>query len=277
MSKIDLKESFDVEVERREVQKSPKMTADQEGILIANKIAISGHTSIDHKDSKGNTVDFEEGSNLIVTAGKKGIVNFIIGTLNSGDGTNTSVADFRRFDRIALGRGGGTSVASTDLCLNNELDLLTGSDHTNTADWKVDTSINGTPDISSPGNSANFDFCSDATFAVSGNPNATGNYFSRELICDYHASAPSDVDFYMTTEDSGLTAVWYAKFTISNLSTYWTSGTPSIIINEAGIVNQAGITENGSGDNYLLARRTFTNKQVKTADTLTITWKITIK
>ena len=85
------------------------------------------------------------------------------------------------------------------------------------------------------------------------------------------------MDFYMTTEDSGLTAVWYAKFTISNLSTYWSQGTPSIIINEAGIVNQAGITENGSGDNYLLARRTFTNKQVKTADTLTITWKITIK
>ena len=85
MSKIDLKESFDVEVEKREVKKSPKMTADQEGILMANQIAISGHTSIDHKDSKGNTVDFEEGSNLIVTAGKKGIVNFIIGELNSGD------------------------------------------------------------------------------------------------------------------------------------------------------------------------------------------------
>ena len=57
----------------------------------------------------------------------------------------------------------------------------------------------------------------------------------------------------------------------------------SIIINEAGIVNQVGgITgatwnDDTSGTNFLLARRTFTNKQVKDDDTLTITWKITIK
>ena len=273
MSKIDLKESFDVEVERRESSNSPKMTADQEGLLMANKLAISGHTSINHQDSKGNTIDFEEGSNLIVTSGKKGIINFIIGELNSGDTTADSA--FRRFDRIALGRGGGTSVASTDLCLNNELDLLVGPNHTSVADWRVDTEINGTPDISSPANSTVFDFCSDANHSAN-SFNSAGNYFSRELVCKYDSS-PTGMDFYMTTEDSGMTAVWYAKFTISNLSTYWSQGTPSIIINEAGIVNQAGITENGSGDNYLLARRTFTNKQVKTADTLTITWKITIK
>ena len=264
MSKIDLKESFEVEVEKREVKKSPKMTADQEGILMANQIAISGHTSIDHKDSKGNTVDFEEGSNLIVTAGKKGIVIFIIGELNSGD--TTAHANFRRFHRIALGRGGGTSVASTDLCLNNELDLVSS----------VDTSINGAVNGSGIVGTDDFDYASDAQHANS-TFNGTGNFFSRELVCEQKDSAPSNMDFYMTTEDSGLTAVWYAKFTISNLSTYWTSGTPSIIINEAGIVNQAGKTENGSGDNFLLARRTFTNKQVKTADTLTITWKITIK
>ena len=272
MSKIDLKESFDVEVGRREIQKSPKMTADQEGLLMANTLAISGHTSIDHKDSKGNTVDFEEGSNLIVTAGKKGIVNFIIGQLDSGDASNTSVGSFRRFDRIALGRGGGTSVASTDLCLNNELDLMTDG----SGNVLVDTSINGAPNAGASGNNIVFNYASDAQFANS-DANATGNYYARQLICDYQASAPSDMDFYTTTEDSGLTAVWYAKFTISNLSTYWTSGTPSIIINEAGIVNQATVTENGSSDYFLLARRTFTNKQVKTADTLTITWKITIK
>ena len=264
MSKLDLRESFDIEVQRREVSNSPKLNSNQEALLMANQLAISGHTSIKHQDSSGNTVDFEEGSNLIVTSGKKGIINFIIGELNSGD--TTANANFRRFDRIALGRGGGTSVASTDLCLNNELDLVSS----------VDTSINGAVNGSGIQGSHDFDYVSDAQHANS-TFNGTGNFFSRELVCEQKDSAPSNMDFYMTTEDSGLTAVWYAKFTISNLSTYWTSGTPSIIINEAGIVNQAGITENGSGDNYLLARRTFTNKQVKTADTLTITWKITIK
>ena len=267
MSKIDLRESFDVEVQRREELLLPKMTSGQEALMMANTIQLSGHTSIHSQDPKGNTIDFEEGSNLIVTSGKKGIIQYIIGTLDSGANTNAHVATDRCFNRIALGSGGATSVASTDLILQNELDLVSS----------VDTTWNGNP-VGSPGPGGNtvvgtdhFDYCKDAEAGT--NPfNGAGQNFSRELGCDEGGSG----DFYMKTEDSGLTAVWYAKFTINNLSHYW-SGTPSIIINEAGIVNQLNITEDGASDNFILARRTFTNKQVKDDDTLTITWKITIK
>ena len=269
MSKLDLRESFDVEVQRREELLLPKMTSSQEALVMANTLQLSGHTSIHSQDPKGNTIDFEEGSNLIVTSGKKGIIQYIIGTLDSGAGTATTeggVTTDRKFDRIALGSGGSTSVASTDLKLQNELDKVSS----------IDTAWNGAVGTGSGSGgtiagTADLNYVRDAT-AGSNTFNGAGDTFSRKLVCDEGGSA----DFYMSTEDSGLTAVWYAKFTISGLSVYW-SGTPSVIINEAGLVNQVTHTETGGSDNFILARRTFTNKQVKNDDTLTITWKITIK
>ena len=267
MSKIDLRESFDIEVQKREEMVLPKMTSGQESLMMANTLQLSGHTSIHTQDPKGNTIDFEEGSNLIVTSGKKGIISFIIGTLDSGANTGALVASDRCFNRIALGSGGATSVASTDVKLVNELDIVGSIDST----WNSDDGTTGARSGSNITSASHFDYVKDATNADNDFNPATAQ-FSRELVCD---PAGSD-DFYMTTEDSGLTAVWYAKFTIDDLSVYF-GGTPSIIISEAGIVNQATPTETGAGDNYILARRTFTNKQVKDDDTLTITWKITIK
>ena len=267
MSKIDLRESFDIEVQRREELVLPKMTSGQESLMLANSLQLSGHTSIHSQDPKGNTIDFEEGSNLIVTSGKKGIISFIIRTLDSGANTGALVATDRCFNRIALGSGGATSVASTDVKLVNELDIMGSIDST----WNSDTGLTGGGSGSGFTSASHFDYVKDATNS-SNAFNPTTSQFSRELVCDEGGSG----DFYMSTEDSGLTAVWYAKFTISGLSVYF-AGTPSIIISEAGIVNQATPTETGGGDNYILARRTFTNKQVKDDDTLTITWKITIK
>ena len=66
MSKIDLRESFDIEVQKREEMVLPKMTSGQESLIMANTLQLSGHTSIHTQDPKGNTIDFEEGSNLIV-------------------------------------------------------------------------------------------------------------------------------------------------------------------------------------------------------------------
>ena len=96
MSKLDLRESFDIEVQRREVSNSPKLNSNQEALLMANQLAISGHTSIKHQDSSGNTVDFEEGSNLIVTSGKKGIINFIMSTNLSNNSNKCIIIMFTR-------------------------------------------------------------------------------------------------------------------------------------------------------------------------------------
>ena len=247
-SSFGLTEDFDVQVE----------TAPPSLDVSKLEFTLHGEVNIVH-EREGKILSDETGSNLITTSGKQSIAKFIIGQLDTDDILYT---------RIGLGNGGGTSVSADDTKLNNE--------------YLIITDLPDTPETTTgTGDAA---IVKDAS--ASGAQNSGNATYARNLNLPFVAS-PATQLFYSTLETTTLTndtIKWYGKYTFSGLGTVYSSTTnPSIVINEAGLINQAAAngntarTGNGTGTNVILARRTFTDKSVKDNDTLTITWKITIK
>ena len=246
-SSFGLTEDFDVQVE----------TAPPSLDVTKLEFELHGEVNIVH-EREGKILSDDTGSNLITTSGKQSIAKLIIGQIDTGSILYT---------RIGLGRGGGTSVSADDVKLNTE--------------YFIKDDIADTPDAVS--GTAAAAIVKDAT---SSSPQHSGNaVFPRRLNLPYVASPGTEL-FYTTLETSTLTndtIKWYGKYTFNGIGSIYSSSNPSIIINEASLVNQANATANtarsssGTGTDLILARRTFTDKSVKDNDTLTITWKITIK
>ena len=256
MDNLNIQDSFDVEVE------SPSLTSHQEAVLWSPQFAVVGEMSVHHQDPKGNTLDFDKGENLILTGGKKNIAQYLWGQVDNRVSTDTSVSG-APYNRISLGRGGATSVAATQLALTTEY-------HSKS-----------TLDSPASGATGELVIVKDATGTSGSNIHqGVAATYPRNLRCMKVSATDSTKDFHLYADATGLIMTWYAKFTFDGIDTYYSGTGNSIIVNEAGIANATGITGNpitGAGNNALLARRTFTNKSVKDADTLTITWKITIK
>ena len=247
-SSFGLTEDFDVQVE----------TAPPSLDVSKLEFTLHGEVNIVH-EREGKILSDETGSNLITTSGKQSIAKFIIGQLDT---------DTILYTRIGLGNGGGTSVSADDTKLNNE--------------YLEVTDLPDTPETTTGTGNANI--VKDAT--ASGAQHGSNATYARNLNLAFVASPATEL-FYSTLETTTLTndtIKWYGKYTFAGLSSAYPNTTnPSIVVNEAGLINQAGATgtaakaNNGTGTNVILARRTFTDKSVKDNDTLTITWKITIK
>lgn len=250
-SKFGMKEEFDVSF-------SPSRKID------TDNLEMKGVCEVKHiRDNKLLSLDV--GRNVITTAGKKHLVETLIGITPSP------------FKYIGLGRGGAIGATINDTALGGQSwnnNVNNGSD----SGYYVNTSV----PTSGYEYAEKFVLTGDVSdLATKVRPreanNADGSD-SSELIHD-----STDQRFYMDIDPSdqvsftGDTILWSATFKFLGVVDAYTND--SVIINEAGIFNKDlhSTTLASSDEPVLLARRTFSDKPVKDADELTIKWKITIK
>ena len=213
---------------------------------------------------QGEVLSVDTGSNVITNTGKVELVKLM--------GSTGGVS----FNWIALGRGGATQASANDKMLGGSLANAYAPVNL------VQENATGTADP--PG------------YYVSDN-GLYGFEYNKLLIIGRDAINPASprhanskldqssgtfANFYHEISETTFandTLLWHQKSKFTGIGGGLEYTGDSVTINEAGIFNKdhADSTSVASDIPVMLARRTFSDKPVKTDDELTIRWQITIK